>query len=138
MADNRANTEVSMRTPLSRVKGLGAAHHGAEHWWLHRVTAVSNVPLVLAFVGIVAALSGRDYAGAVRLVQNPFVAVALVLALISVLVHMRLGLQIVIEDYVHARGWKIVALIANTFFVAAVGALCLFAVLRVALGPAAL
>ena len=138
MADNRSDTRVSMRTPLSRVRGLGAAGHGAEHWWLHRVTAVSNVPLVLAFVVIVAALSGRDYAGAVRLVQNPFVAVALVLALISVLVHMRLGLQIVIEDYVHDRGWKIVALIANTFFVAAVGALCLFAVLRVALGPAAL
>lgn len=138
MSDNRADTRVSMRTPLARAKGLGAAGHGAEHWWLHRVTAVSNVPLVVAFVVIVAALSGRDYAGAVRLVQHPLVAVALVLALVSVLTHMRLGMQIIIEDYVHDRGLKIAALIANTFFAAGVAALCLFAVLRVALsGPVA-
>ena len=58
MADNRADTRVSMRTPLARVKGLGAAGHGVEHWWLHRMTAVSNVPLIIAFVIIVAALAG--------------------------------------------------------------------------------
>ena len=133
--DNRADVRASMRTPLSRVKGLGAAGHGVEHWWLHRVTAVSNVPLVLAFVVIVAALDGRDYAGAVRLVSHPVVAVALVLALISVLTHMRLGMQIIIEDYVHDRGLRIVALIANTFFAAVVAALSLFSVLRVAFAP---
>lgn len=137
MSDNRADTRVSMRTPLARAKGLGAAGHGAEHWWVHRVTAVSNVPLVLTFVVIVAALSGRDYAGAVALIQNPFVAVLLSLALISVLTHMRLGMQIIIEDYVHDRVLKIAALIANTFFAAAVAALCLFSVLRVAFGHVA-
>lgn len=134
MSDNRADVRVSMRTPLARAKGLGAAGHGAEHWWLHRVTAVSNVPLVIAFVIIVASLAWRPYAEAVAIIQNPVVAVLLVLALISVLTHMRMGMQIIIEDYVHDRGLKIVALIANTFFAAGVAALCLFAVLRVALG----
>ena len=58
MADNRADTRVDMRTPLQRVKGLGAAHHGVEHWWMHRMTAVSNIPLVTAFIIIVASLAG--------------------------------------------------------------------------------
>ena len=67
MADNRADTRVSMRTPLARVKGLGASGHGVEHWWLHRMTAVSNVPLIIAFVIIVAALAGTpSYSGGGR------------------------------------------------------------------------
>ena len=61
MADNRYDTTRSMRTPLARVKGLGAAGHGAGHWWVHRMTAVSNIPLVIAFVIIVAMLAGRPY-----------------------------------------------------------------------------
>ena len=66
MADNRADTRVDLRTPLARVKGLGAAGHGAEHWWLHRMTAVSNIPLIVAFIIIVAALAGRPWEEAVR------------------------------------------------------------------------
>ena len=61
MADNRADTRVSMRTPLARVKGLGASGHGVEHWWRHRMTAVSNIPLIIAFVIVVAALAGSSY-----------------------------------------------------------------------------
>ena len=93
-----------MRTPLARVKGLGAAGHGVEHWWLHRMTAVSNIPLVVAFTIIVAGLAGRPYAEAVAIVSHPLVAILLILAVISVTTHMRLGLQIVIEDYVHDKG----------------------------------
>ena len=78
MVDNRPDTRVSMRTPLARAKGLGAAGHGAEHWWLHRVTAVSNVPLVIAFVIIVASLSRRPWGEAARAVSHPFVALLLI------------------------------------------------------------
>ena len=134
MADNRADTRVSMRTPLARVKGLGAAGHGAEHWWLHRMTAVSNVPLIIAFVIIVAALAGRSHAEALAIVANPLVAILLVLCFLSVTNHMRLGLQIVIEDYVHDEGTKIAALMANNFFAAVIAVVCLFSVLKISFG----
>ena len=134
MVDNRPDTRVSMRTPLARVKGLGASGHGVEHWWLHRMTAVSNVPLIVAFVIIVASLAGRPHAEALRIVSNPLVAILLVLCFISVTNHMRLGMQIVIEDYVHDKGLKIAALIANNFFAAVIAVVCLFSVLKISFG----
>ena len=134
MVDNRADTRVSMRTPLARVKGLGAAGHGVEHWWLHRMTAVSNVPLIIAFVIIIAALAGRSHAEALSIVANPLVAILLVLCFLSVTNHMRLGLQIVIEDYVHDKGTKIAALMANNFFAAVIAVVCLFSVLKISFG----
>ncbi len=134
MVDNRPDTRVSMRTPIARVKGLGAAGHGVEHWWLHRMTAVSNVPLIIAFVIIVAGLAGRSHAQALAIVSNPLVAILLVLCFLSVTNHMRLGLQIVIEDYVHDKGWKIAALIANNFFAAVIAVVCLFSVLKISFG----
>lgn len=135
MADNRADTRVSMRTPLARVKGLGASGHGVEHWWIHRVTAISNLPLVIAFIIIVAALAHRPaYADAIALISHPLVAVILILAIVSVANHMRLGVQIIIEDYVHDKGWKIVAVIANNFYAAVVAVACLYAILKVGLG----
>ena len=134
MADNRTDTRVSMRTPLARVKGLGAAGHGVEHWWIHRVTAVSNIPLVIAFVIIVAGLAGSDYARAISIVSHPLIAILLILAVISVTNHMRLGMQIIIEDYVHDKGWKIVAVIANNFYAVIIAVACLYAILKVSLG----
>ena len=134
MVDNRADTRIDMRTPLSRVKGLGAAHHGVEHWWLHRMTALSNIPLILAFVIIVASLAGRPYPDAIRVLSNPFIALILVLCMISVTNHMRLGLQIVIEDYVHDRGLRIAAVIANNFFCVLIAAVCLFSILKISFG----
>jgi succinate dehydrogenase / fumarate reductase membrane anchor subunit len=134
MADNRADTRVSMRTPLARVKGLGASGHGVEHWWLHRLTAVSNVPLVIAFVIIVAALAGSTYQDAIAIISHPLVAIILILAVISVANHMRLGMQIVIEDYVHDKGLKIIAVMANNFYAVIIGVACLYAILKVSLG----
>ena len=130
MADNR----VSMRTPLSRVRGLGASGHGVEHWWLQRVTAIANIPLIVAFVIIVAALSGSSYAEAVDLISHPLIAIILALAVISVCLHMRLGMQVIIEDYVHDAGLRLMALIANTFYAAIIAVACLFAILKVSLG----
>ena len=134
MVDNRPDTRVSMRTPLARVKGLGASGHGVEHWWLHRMTAVSNVPLIIAFVIIVAALAGSDYQQAIAIVSHPLVAILLILAVISVTNHMRLGMQIIIEDYVHDKGYKIAAVIANNFYAVVIAVACLYAILKVSLG----
>ena len=134
MADNRADTRVDMRTPLSRVKGLGAAHHGVEHWWLHRVTAMSNVPLIVAFVIIVAGLAGQPYADAIRIVSHPLIALLLILCFVSVTNHMRLGMQIIIDDYVHDRGLKIASVILNNFFAAVIAAACLFSILKISFG----
>jgi succinate dehydrogenase / fumarate reductase membrane anchor subunit len=134
MVDNRADTRVDLRTPLARVKGLGAAGHGAGHWWLHRMTAVSNIPLIVAFIIIVAALAGKPWAEAVRIVSHPLVALLLILCVISVTNHMRLGMQIIIEDYVHDKGLKIAAVIANNFYAVAVAVACLWAILKISFG----
>ena len=132
MVDNRYDTSRTMRTPLARVKGLGAAGHGAEHWWTHRMTAVSNIPLIVAFTIIVASLAGRSYQEAVGIVSHPLVAIILILAVVSVTTHMRMGVQIIIEDYVHDKGLKIAALIANTFYAVIIAAAAIGAATRTA------
>ena len=134
MVDNRPDTRVSMRTPLARVKGLGAAGHGVEHWWIHRVTAVSNIPLIIAFVAIVATLAGRPHADALRIVSHPLVAILLSLTVISVTNHMRLGMALPIEDYVHQKGLKLAALIANNFFAVLIAVICLYSILTISFG----
>jgi succinate dehydrogenase / fumarate reductase, membrane anchor subunit len=134
MVDNRYDTRVTMRTPLARVKGLGASGHGVEHWWLHRMTAVSNIPLIVSFVIIIANLAWRPYLEVIGIVSHPLIALLLILAVVSVTNHMRLGMQIVIEDYVHDKGWKIAAVMANNFYAAVIAAACLFALLKISLG----
>ena len=134
MVDNRQNTNLTMRTPRSRVKGLGASGHGASHWWLQRLTAASNAPLMVAFVIVIALMAGRPYAEAVALMSHPIVALILILAVISVTLHMRIGMQVIIEDYVHDKGLKLVSLFANNFYAVIVAVACLYAILRVSLG----
>lgn len=125
---------TDMRTPLNKVRGLGSAREGTMHFWRQRLTAVSNIPLVLFFVGLVIALNGAGYAETRAALANPFVALMLALALFSVLNHMRLGMQIVIEDYIHGEGAKLALLMLNTFFAFLVGAVAAFALLKLALG----
>jgi succinate dehydrogenase / fumarate reductase membrane anchor subunit len=134
MVDNRPDTRRDLRTPLARAKGLGPSGHGVEHWWLHRMTAVSNIPLIIAFTIIVVSLVGRSHAQALAIVSHPVVAILLVLCIVSVTNHMRLGMQIVIEDYVHAKGFKIAAVIANNFFATVIAVVCLFSVLKISFG----
>jgi succinate dehydrogenase / fumarate reductase membrane anchor subunit len=118
-----------MSTPLARVRGLGPARSGTEHFWHQRLTAVANIPLTLAFVFIVIALLRRNHAAVVQILGSPVIAVILLACIISVAIHMRIGMQVIIEDYVHDQGTKLVLLMANTFFVIAVALSSVFALL---------
>ena len=109
-----------MSTPLSRVRGLGAARSGTEAFWRQRLTAVANVPLTVAFVFIVISLLGRNHAAVVQILGAPLIAVILMLFIVSITTHMRIGMQVIIEDYVHDEGTKLVLIMANTFFAIAV------------------
>ena len=118
-----------MSTPLARVRGLGAARSGTEHFWRQRLTAVANVPLTIAFIFIVVALLGRNHAAVVQILGSPLVAIVMLLFIMSVTLHMRLGMQVIIEDYVHDEATKLILVMANTFFTIAVGLASAFAIL---------
>lgn len=124
----------TMRTPLKNARALGSAKEGADHFWKSRVTAVANLFLVLFLVWLVVSLIGLDHAAARARLASPLVAVPLVLLALSGAIHMRLGMQVIIEDYVHGELAKIVLLMLNTFFAILVAAACIFAVLKLSFG----
>ena len=118
-----------MSTPLARVRGLGSARSGTEHFWLQRLTAVANIPLTICFIVVVVALLGRNHAAVVQILGSPLVAVLMLLFIISITTHMRIGMQVIIEDYVHEERARLALLIANTFFAVAVALASAFAIL---------
>ena len=122
------------RTPLGKVRGLGSAKEGTEHFIKQRVSAMSNLVLVTLFLGVVIALVGEPWLAVRAAFQNPFVALIVLAAMLSVTYHMRIGMQVIIEDYVHGMAGKAL-LILNTFFAAAVALTCAFAVLKMAFAP---
>lgn len=125
---------MDLRTPLNRVRGLGSAKEGTDHFWRQRLTAVANVPLIVFFVWLLVSLNGADYSTVLSTLQSPFVVIGLLLVLLSALIHMRLGMQVIIEDYIHGEGLKIVLLMANTFFVVFLGVISVFALLKLGFG----
>ena len=123
-----------MRTPLGRVRGLGSAKKGTEHFFMQRVTALANIPLTLFLVGALVVHAGADYTTMTAFLGNPLVGVVMLLLIVSACYHMKLGLQVVIEDYVHGEATKLLAIIANQFFALTVAVACSLAVLKLVIG----
>jgi succinate dehydrogenase / fumarate reductase membrane anchor subunit len=123
-----------MKTPFARVRGLGTAHSGTEHFWMQRVTGVANLALTVAFLVLMVSVIGASQASAIATLSNPLVAIIMFGGLISVVIHMRLGMQVIIEDYIHTEIRKILLLMANTFFTLAVGIAAAYAILKINFG----
>lgn len=125
---------TSLETPLKRVEGLGSAHSGTDHFWRQRITAVAGIPLLVAVLIVVVLLTGTDYDTARATLSRPLVALLFLLFVVTMISHMRIGMQVIIEDYVHDEMPKLVLLMLNSFFAVAVGVACAFAVLKLAFG----
>jgi succinate dehydrogenase membrane anchor subunit len=123
-----------LRTPLARARGLGSAREGVHHWWAQRLTAIALIPLVVWFAISLVMMSGADY-GAVRAwIGSPVVMVLLILTIATGLHHGQLGLQVVIEDYVHGDGFKLALIVAVRFIAVLFGLAAIVAVLRIGFG----
>jgi succinate dehydrogenase / fumarate reductase membrane anchor subunit len=126
--------DSSMRTPLGRVRALGASHSGTTDFWRQRVTAVALVILIVPVIAVVMMLLGRNQAGAAQILGSPGVAIVMLLFIIASAWHMKIGMQVVIEDYVHNETLKLVSIMANGFFSAAVALASVYAILKLSSG----
>ncbi len=125
---------MKLRTPLSRVKGLGSAKAGSHHWWHQRLTALALIPLSLWFIYSLISMVGADYMTVVYWLRQPYVSVLLILFIVSLFYHAALGLQIVIEDYIGSE-WQKVACVILVKFLAIIAALAsLLSILNVFFG----
>ena len=127
---------MSLRSPLGRARGLGSAKSGTQHWWAQRLTAIALVPLTIWFVIAMVAATGSDYTTARAFIGNPVTAVLLVLLIVATFHHAQLGLQVVIEDYVHTKPVEIALLLAIKGAAIVLALAAIFAVLSIAFGGA--
>lgn len=125
---------MSLQSPLGRVRGLGSAKNGTHHWWMQRVTAVALIPLTVWFAVAMIKMTGASHGDAIAWVQSPFNAIMLLLLIAATFYHMQFGLQVVIEDYVHSEGAKVVLLMAQKLASFALAVAAGFAVLKIAFG----
>ena len=125
-------------THLGKVRGLGSSKHGSQHWLQQRLTALANILLVgFLFVSLIRLPMG-DHAAVHRWASDPMVALALILMVVSVFWHLRLGLQVLIEDYVHGEATRLLSIVLLNFYAFGGAAYGIFAIVRIALAPAAL
>jgi succinate dehydrogenase / fumarate reductase membrane anchor subunit len=125
---------TDMRTPLGRVRGLGSAKEGTGDFWRTRITSVALIPLAIYFIILVITLNGAGYQEVHQALSHPVNALVLALFILISLVHMRLGMQEIIEDYIHGEGLKVSLLMLSTFFCVIVGVASLFALIKLAFG----
>jgi succinate dehydrogenase / fumarate reductase, membrane anchor subunit len=124
----------AMRTPLKNVRSLGSAKEGATHFWQQRMTGFANLFLTMFMVGLLVKLVGADYATVRATLSNPVMSLLLLALVLSGVYHMRLGMQVIIEDYVRSEGAKLLSLMLNTFVAIAIGLTCVFAILKLSFG----
>ncbi len=125
---------TTMRTALGKVRGLGSAREGTMHFWRQRLTGIALVPLTLFFVWVVVRAVGREHAEVVAMLGSPLVAILMLAVIGAMVIHMRLGMQVIIEDYVHGEPAKALSLMANTFFSIFVGIAAVWAVVKLSFG----
>ena len=134
MTAQDSSAAKSMRTPLARVRALGASHSGTTDFWRQRLTAVAMTLLTIPVIVVVMMLLGRNQAGAAQILGSPAVAIILLLFIIASTWHMKIGMQVVIEDYVHNEKLKLAAVMANQFFSIAVALVSIYAILKLSSG----
>ena len=128
------NTPRHIRTPLARVRGFGAARSGTSVFWHQRVSAIANVPLTIAAIVIMIMLLGRNQSAVAQILGSPLVAIIMLLFIGSITIHMRIGMQVIIEDYVHHDPLKFVLLVGNSFFAIIVGLASVYGILKLSFG----
>jgi succinate dehydrogenase / fumarate reductase membrane anchor subunit len=134
MSADSTNGAPSMRTPLGRVRNLGASHSGTGDFWRQRLTAVAMTLLIIPVLVIIMMLIGSNQAGAKLIIGSLPIAIILILFIIASTWHMKIGMQVVIEDYVHSEKVKLAAIIANNFFSFAVALASIYAIFKLSSG----
>ncbi|MCW0236101.1 MAG: succinate dehydrogenase, hydrophobic membrane anchor protein [Ferrovibrio sp.] len=129
-----SNANKPMRSALKNVRGLGAAKEGVQHWWLQRVTAMAMIPLLLVMLVCLLKLATGDHAAVAASFRHPLFALVALLSILAVFWHMKLGLQVVIEDYVHSEGLKMASLLGITFATFILGGIAALSVLKLFFG----
>ena len=127
-------TDFNSSSGLKRVRGLGSAKSGVHHWWLQRVTAAGNIVLLAWFIASLILLPSLDRSSVLAWLSSPLVAVPMLLLILTTFWHARLGVQVLIEDYVNTEGLKLLAFIALNFFILGTAAVAAFSVLIIAFG----
>ncbi len=129
-----SNGSKSIRTPIARVRGLGSAHSGTTDFWRQRLTALALLLLFIPVVLIILTLLGRNHAAAAQILGSPLIAIIMMLFIVASCWHMKIGMQVVIEDYVHDEKLKLLSVIANNFFSIAVGLASIYAIIKLSSG----
>ena len=125
--------DKGMRTDLGRVRGLGTAKEGVHHWWMQRLTAIALIPLTLWFIISIATLNNASYTETVNWLSIPLVSIFMILLVSAMLYHALLGVQVVVEDYIHQEGFKFLLLIGLKFIFLVLGVVAIFSLLKIAL-----
>ena len=134
MSPPKVTTVKSMRTPLGRVRSLGSSHSGTSDFWRQRLTAVAMILLMIPVIIVVMMLLGRNQAGTAQILGSPFVALVMLLFIVASVWHMKIGMQVILEDYVQDEKLKLISIMANNFFSAAVALASIYAILKLSSG----